>query len=69
MGDNDFVSVSIPKKLYEKIGQEIKNTNPQAISKYITYILEKRLLSEEKKAYSKEDKEKIKDKLRRLGYF
>ena len=66
---NDVVSISIPKKLFEKIGQEIRNTSPQAVSKYATYILEKELSSEEKKVYSEEDKEKIKEKLRKLGYF
>lgn len=66
---NDFVSISIPKKLFEKISQEIRNTSPQAVSKYVTYILEKELSSKEKKVYSEEDKEKIKEKLRKLGYF
>jgi vacuolar-type H+-ATPase subunit F/Vma7 len=67
--ENDFVSILIPKKLYQKIGQEIRNTNPQVVSKYITYILEKKLSSEEKKVYSEEEKEKMKERLRKLGYF
>ena len=69
MKDNDFVSVSIPKKLFEKISREIRNTSLQAVSKYITYILERELSSEEKQEYSEEEKEKIKEKLRKLGYF
>lgn len=67
--DEDSVSISIPKKLFEKICQEIRNTNPQAVSKYVTYILKKELSSEQKKVYSEEEKEKIKEKLSKLGYF
>ena len=65
----DDVSISIPKKLFEKICQEINNTNPQAVSKYITYILKKELSSKQKKVYSEEEKEEIKEKLSKLGYF
>lgn len=69
MKDEDSVSISIPKRLFEKICQEIKNTNPQAVSKYVTYILKKELSSEEKQNYDEEEKEKIKERLRKLGYF
>lgn len=65
----DDVSISIPKKLFEKICQEISNTSPQAVSKYVTYILKKELSSERKKVYSEEEKEEIKEKLSKLGYF
>jgi len=67
--DNDFVSVSIPKKLFEKISREIRNTSLKAVSKYVTYILERELASEEKQSYDEEEKEKIKERLRKLGYF
>lgn len=69
MEDNDFVSVSIPKKLFEKISREIRNTSLKAVSKYVTYILERELASEEKQSYDEEEKEKIKERLRKLGYF
>lgn len=69
MKDDDFVSVTIPKKLFEKISRYIRNTSLQAVSKYVTYILEKELSLEERKVYSEKDKEKIKEKLRKLGYF
>ena len=67
--DNDSVSIPIPKKLYEKISQEIGSKSPQAVSKYVIYIVERALSSEEKKVYSAEDKKKIKERLSRLGYF
>jgi len=67
--DNDFVSVSIPKKLFDKISREIRNTSLKAVSKYVTYILERELASEEKQSYDEEEKEKIKERLRKLGYF
>ena len=66
---NDFVSISIPRNLFNRIGQEIGNTSPKAVSKYIIYILEKKLSSEEKRVYTEEDKRTIKERLHKLGYF
>ena len=69
MKDEDSVSISIPKKLFERICQEINNTNPKAVSKYITYILNKELATQQKRVSSEEDKNRVKEKLRGLGYF
>ena len=69
MKDNDFISIPIPKKLFEKISREIRNTSLQAVSKYITYILERELSSEEKQVYREEEKKKVLKRLRNLGYF
>lgn len=69
MKDNDFVSIPIPKKLFDKISREIRNKSLQAVSKYITYILEKELSSEEKQIYNEEEKKMIKERLHKLGYF
>jgi outer membrane protein assembly factor BamA len=67
--DNDFISIPIPKKLFEKISREIRNTSLEAVSKYITYLLERELSSEEKQVYSEEEKKKVKERLHNLGYF
>lgn len=66
---NDFVSIAIPKKLFEKLSTKMKSANVETVSKYVTYILEKQLSSEEENVFSEEEKERIKDRLRRLGYF
>ena len=67
---NDSVSVDIPKKLYDRITNKIKNTSFPSVSKYITYLVEKELAEESgsEEVFSKEDEEKIKERLRRLGY-
>lgn len=69
MKKEDSVSIPIPKKLFERICQEINNTNPQAVSKYITYILKKELAAQQKRVSSEEERKKVKEKLRELGYF
>jgi Arc/MetJ-type ribon-helix-helix transcriptional regulator len=65
------VSVDVPKKLYDKISNKIKNTSFPSVSTYITHLVEKELAEEgesEEQVFSKEDEEKIKDRLRKLGY-
>lgn len=66
---NDFVSITIPKKLFEKLSTKMRSANVETVSKYITYILEKQLSSEKENVFTKEEKEKIKNRLRSLGYF
>ncbi len=69
--DKDSVSVEIPKKLYDKISKKIKNTSFSSVSEYITHLVEKELAKEgesEEEVFSKEDEEKIKERLRKLGY-
>ena len=67
----DSVSVDIPKKLHDKISNKIKNTSFSSVSQYITHLVEKELAEEgesDEEVFSKEDEEKIKDRLRKLGY-
>ena len=66
-----YITVSIPTPLAEKIKKRIKGTGFTSISSYITYVLQELLASmeeEEKEVFSKEDEEKIKERLRALGY-
>jgi Arc/MetJ-type ribon-helix-helix transcriptional regulator len=65
-----FTSVSIPKSLAEKIEKRIKGTEFSSISAYITFVLEEVVSDEEKddEELSKEDDERIKARLRSLGY-
>ena len=65
-----FTTVSIPAPLFKKIEDRIKGTGFTSVSSYVTYILreivsEKEVTSE---PFTKEDEERVKNKLRALGY-
>ena len=69
----EYSTVSIPKPLIEKIKQRMKGTGFPSVSSYVTYILRQVISSIEenkqlKQAFSKEDEEKVKQRLRDLGY-
>ncbi len=68
MGSEEFVSVKIPKKLYDRILREIKDTEFKTVDDFVTYVLEQVLEEEEETVYSKEEEEAIKERLRSLGY-
>jgi len=69
LSGNDYASVTIPKSLLEKIQKKILNTSFSSASEYVTYLLEKELSgTEDEEVFSKEDEEKVKERLRRLGY-
>ena len=62
-------SVVIPKRLFKKIEEKIKNTSFSSVSDYVTYLLEKELYeAEDEEVFSEEDEEKVKERLRSLGY-
>jgi Arc/MetJ-type ribon-helix-helix transcriptional regulator len=68
-----FTIVSIPTTLIEKIKKRIQDTEFETVSDYVTYVLREVLEEteeEEKKGetFSKEDEEKVKERLRALGY-
>lgn len=68
--EKELTNVSIPTFLYERIKERIKDTGFTSVSSYVTYIL-KELLAEGKEkheTFTKEDEEKIKARLRALGY-
>ncbi len=67
-----YTTVSIPTPLAEKIKKRIEGTGFTSISSYVTYVLRELLASmeeeEKEEVFSKEDEEKIKERLRALGY-
>ncbi|MEM2145442.1 MAG: hypothetical protein QW279_08770 [Candidatus Jordarchaeaceae archaeon] len=65
-----FTTVSIPTPLFKKIKERIKNTSFTSVSSYVTYVLREIIAEEEEEGepFSKEDEEKIKQRLRALGY-
>ena len=69
----DYTTVSIPKPLSEKIKERMKGTGISSVSSYVTYVLRQVISSiqeEErtKEAFTKEEEDKVKQRLRDLGY-
>jgi metal-responsive CopG/Arc/MetJ family transcriptional regulator len=62
--------VSIPTSLYEKIEEMIKGSGIDSVSSYVIKVLEESLSKGERttESLSKEDEEKVKERLRALGY-
>ncbi|MCD6590352.1 MAG: CopG family transcriptional regulator [Candidatus Aenigmarchaeota archaeon] len=70
--EEKYATVSIPVQLYEKIKQRIEGTEFSSVSDYVTYVLREVLVSleegEEEEVFTKEEEEKVKERLRALGY-
>jgi Arc/MetJ-type ribon-helix-helix transcriptional regulator len=68
--EKESMTVSIPVSLYKKIEEMIKGTEAASVSNYVIKVLRERLAQEEKKgeAFSQEDEEKVKERLKALGY-
>jgi Arc/MetJ-type ribon-helix-helix transcriptional regulator len=69
----EYTTVSIPKPLANKVKERMKGTGFSSVSSYVTYILRQVLSSIEqdkktKQAFSKEEEDKVKQRLRDLGY-
>jgi Arc/MetJ-type ribon-helix-helix transcriptional regulator len=69
----DYTTVSIPKPLAEKIKERMRGTGFSSVSAYVTYVLRQVLSSIEeeersKQAFTKEEEEQVKQRLRDLGY-
>ncbi len=68
--DKEYTPVEIPTDLYEKIEEKIKNTDVSSVANFITTLLKEKLAKdqEETDSLSCEDEEKIKERLKALGY-
>lgn len=69
--EKKFTTISIPTPLAEKIKKRIKGTGFTSLSSYATYVLREILSGMEEEtgeAFTKEDEEKVKERLRALGY-
>ena len=69
----EYTTVSLPKPLVEKIKERMKGTGFSSVSSYVTYVLRQILSSIEeeertKQAFTKEEEDKVKQRLRDLGY-
>jgi Arc/MetJ-type ribon-helix-helix transcriptional regulator len=68
--DKEFTPVSIPTSLYKKIEETIKGTEYSSVGSYVAKVLRESLskVEESKDVFSKEDEEKVKERLKALGY-
>jgi Arc/MetJ-type ribon-helix-helix transcriptional regulator len=69
--ENKLTSVSIPSPLFEKVKRRIEGTGFTSVSSYVVYVLREVLAEDavdEKEAFSREDEERVKERLRSLGY-
>jgi Arc/MetJ-type ribon-helix-helix transcriptional regulator len=69
--EKKYTTISIPTPLAEKIKKRIKGTGFMSLSSYVTYVLREVISGSEEEsdeAFSKEDEEKVKNRLRALGY-
>ncbi len=64
----DFTSVSIPVTLFEKMKEQIEGTGFNSVSSYVGYILREVIAEKGEAPFTEEDEEKIRRKLKNLGY-
>jgi len=66
-----MTSVDLPESLYNRIEARIKNGKFASVSEYVAFVLREKLVVEESAAqshFTKEEEDKIKDRLKALGY-
>ncbi|MFO8109484.1 MAG: CopG family transcriptional regulator [Thermoplasmata archaeon] len=72
MSEKKYTTVSIPIPLARKIKKRMEGTGFTSTSSYVTYVLRQVISSmeedEQQQGFSKEDEEKVKERLRALGY-
>ena len=68
--DKEFTPVEIPTDLYEQIEEKIKNTEGLSVADFILTLLKEKLSKDQKEtdSLSSEDEEKVKERLKALGY-
>ena len=67
----DTASIQIPNSLFKKLEEKIKGTSFVSVSDYVTFLVRETMVETEalhKETFSKEEEEKVKDRLRALGY-
>ena len=66
----EFTTITIPTSLFKEIEEKIKDSEISSVASYVTKVL-RESLSEKKEVeepMSKEDEEKVKARLKDLGY-
>jgi hypothetical protein len=63
--------VEIPESLFERVNAMISGTQFKSVPEYVVHVLREHVAKEEggrSSGYSKEEEEKIKSRLKALGY-
>ncbi len=73
MTEKKYTTVSIPVPLAKKVKKRMEGTGFTSLSSYVTYVLRQVISSIEEEerqheGFSKEDEERVKERLRALGY-
>jgi Arc/MetJ-type ribon-helix-helix transcriptional regulator len=69
MGKNKFTSVSLPVELVENIKKQIENTGFTSVSSFVEYVMREVVSGGTKsEPFTKKDEERVKERLRALGY-
>jgi len=63
--ERNYTTITIPKALYEKISNMIKNTGFSSVSEYVVFVLRETIADIRKK---NESKSEVVKKLKALGY-
>jgi Arc/MetJ-type ribon-helix-helix transcriptional regulator len=68
--DKEFTTVSIPTSLHRKVEEALKGTEIASVSAYVVKVVRESLSKEQeaKEVFSQEDEEKVKERLKALGY-
>ena len=64
-------TIAIPETLYDRVSAKIKGTEFASVPDYVARVIRERLAVEENEkpsGYSKEEEEKVKQRLKALGY-
>ncbi|MBN2376153.1 MAG: hypothetical protein JXD22_07125 [Sedimentisphaerales bacterium] len=65
---SEKVTLKIPRPLYDKIGQVIEGAGYNSVTDFVVYVLRDLVASSGRPSGSGEDLDKVKDRLRNLGY-
>jgi len=60
--------IFIPTSLCEKIEEEIASSETKSVEEYVIKLLEEKFLKDSGGDLSKEDEDKVKERLKALGY-
>jgi Arc/MetJ-type ribon-helix-helix transcriptional regulator len=66
--DEEYVDISIPNVIVDKIKDHIKGTEFNSVSDYIVFILKEVLEDKSNESLSADDEEEVKRRLKSLGY-
>ena len=68
--ENEAIDISIPAELFKQIEKKIKDTDVASVQDYVIKVLKGSLTEggKEDEGLSKEEEDKVKERLKALGY-